>query len=206
MLEDFPYIHEDLGSKKPGSVAARQLLRQTVSDPQQRIAKMLKSEQSTDKFRTTLPSSGGFDENGYPNSTAKKQNPASNIDLHDVDEMKNTHRQLQSDYIELQIDLDAVKTDRDTLLIELKNARDKLANNESEKSKSKIATIQLGRALKTAETELNDLRAQITRKDENIDRLMNDLADEKQARLNADNGYQSRIKEFLSRFESMKRY
>ena len=196
-MEDFPHIHEDLGfNKKFGSVASRQLLRQTVSDPQQRIAKMTKSEHTTEKFR--------FDDNGNSVSSAREK-AASNIDLHDMEEMNNSHRQLQSDYIELQIDLDAVKTDRDTLMVELKTARDKVAAYESEKSKSKVAAIQLSRSLKAAETDLNELRAQVVRKDENIERLMNDLADEKQARLNADNGYQVRIKEFLSRFESMKK-
>lgn len=203
LLEDFPHIHEDLGFKKAGSVAARQLLRQTVSDPQQRIAKMIKMDYSTDKYRVAQP---GFDENGYPTTAAKeKVSNVSAADLHDMDELKNSHRQLQSDFIELQIDLDAVKTDRDTLMIELKNARDRLATHDNDKSKAKIAAIQLGRALKTAETELNDLRGQMSRKEDTVERLMNDLADEKQARLNADNGYQSRIKEFLSRFESMKK-
>ena len=172
------------------------MLRQTVSDPQQRIAKMTKSEHSTERFR--------FDDHGNPVSSAKEK-MATTIDLHDMEEMNNSHRQLQSDYIELQIDLDAVKTDRDTLMVELKTARDRIQAYESDKSKSKVAAIQLSRSLKSAETDLNDLRTQMARKEDNIERLMNDLADEKQARLNADNGYQARIKEFLSRFESMKK-
>ena len=202
MLEDFPHIHDDLGFKKSGSVAARQLLRQTVSDPQQRIAKMIKMDHTTDKYRVAQ---AGFDDNGYSTTTAKEKNNLSTADLQDLDDLKNSHRQLQSDFIELQIDLDAVKTDRDTLMIELKNARDKLTTHDNDKSKAKIAAIQLGRALKTTETDLNDLRALMSRKEDSIEKLMNDLADEKQARLNADNGYQSRIKEFLSRFESMKK-
>lgn len=177
-------------------MASRQLLRQTVSDPQQRIAKMTKSEYGSERFR--------FDDNGNPVSSAKEK-MASSAGLHDMEEMNNSYRQLQSDHIELQIDLDAVKTDRDTLMVELKASRDRIAAYESDKSKAKVAAIQLSRSLKAAETDLNDLRAQLARKDDNIERLMNDLADEKQARLNADNGYQARIKEFLSRFESMKR-
>lgn len=178
-------------------MASRQLLRQTVSDPQQRIAKMTKSEYSTERFR--------FDDNGNSVSSAKEKMATMNVGLHDMEEMNNSYRQLQSDHIELQIDLDAVKTDRDTLMVELKASRDRIAAYESDKSKSKVAAIQLSRSLKAAETDLNDLRAQLVRKEDNIERLMNDLADEKQARLNADNGYQARIKEFLSRFESMKR-
>ena len=99
---------------------------------------------------------------------------------------------------ESQIDLYAVKIERDTLMVELKTVRDRMAAYESDKSKSEIAAIQQSRYLKSAETDLNDLRTQMVRKEDSIKRLTNSLADEKQARLNADNGYQARIKELES--------
>jgi FtsZ-binding cell division protein ZapB len=203
LLDDFTSIHEDLGFNKPGSSAAKQLLQQTIADPQQRIGKMLKLEYSTDRYRVKMPS---YDDDGNAlgnNNTKNSSITAS--DLKDLEDLKNTYRKLQADYIELQIDLDAVKTDRDTLMIELKGARDKLSKHDSENSKTKIASIQMGRSLKMAETELNEVRNALLRKEDSLDRLLNDLADEKQARINADNGYQTRIKEFLSRFEAMKR-
>ena len=42
LLEEFEKIHQGLGLNKPGTPASRRLLRETITDPQQRIARMTK--------------------------------------------------------------------------------------------------------------------------------------------------------------------
>lgn len=80
-------IHDNLGGNRPGTLAARMLLRRTITDPQQRLAKIglhkpkythgtLHSGEQEEQYRQHAPSSGsshvyGGDTSRAPNGSGK---------------------------------------------------------------------------------------------------------------------------------------
>ena len=86
---------------------------------------------------------------------------------------------------ELQMELDYTKIDRDNLLLELKAAKDAVDDSELAKVHN---TISVGTSnvnidniltvLKSNEKEVAELKEILTRKNETIERLLNDLQDE----------------------------
>eukprot|EP01034_Spumella_vulgaris_P021826 gene21826-27896_t len=230
LLEEFGRIHDGLGHNRPGSNASRQLHKQTISDPQQRIAKMTKLVYSTEVTHGEMhgarddivqdvgisaSSSGMSTPNGKNRRLHQQVSFTSPVDgstkdvysltTSDLDALKSSYRALQGQLIETQIDVESVKADRDTLTVDLKIAREQLLAVEQTKSDSRSTIASLTRSFKAAEKEINEYRALLRKKEESLERVVGEISSEKQGRLDAEHAYHARTKEFLSRFESMKK-
>lgn len=227
LIEEFRKFHQDIGMQKKGSVAARQLLTHTIADPQQRIAKITRATASEPQYGTlnnTNVSSTSFHHSTYapmtPKSRYGKSIPAditftSPIDGsvrklreltgEDLEHLQSSYRTLQGQVVELQIDLDSIRADRDSLVVELRGARDHITDLEQEKYDLTVKCQNLNKAQISAEKELNELRGLVRRREEAVERLLSELSEEKQARSNAEQAFQARTNEFLVRFDTMKK-
>jgi hypothetical protein len=125
------------------------------------------------------------------------------ITAEDLEHLQSSYRDLQSRVLELQIDFDAVRTDRDTLMVELRATRERLRELEDDRDQAQNKTQNVSKTLKNYEKEVIELRSQLRRREEENDRLMSDLTEQKQARLGSEQAYHSRTKEFLQRFDSV---
>lgn len=123
----------------------------------------------------------------------------------DFDRLKNAYRSAASQIVELQIDLDALKADRDSLMVQWKGAKNKLDAAEDGRSALANQNKVLTQSLRTAEKESGEAKLLLKRKEETVQRLVGELSDEKQARVSAEQAYQARTKEFLVRFETLKK-
>ena len=123
----------------------------------------------------------------------------------DFDRLKNAYRSAASQIVELQIDLDALKADRDSLMVQWKGAKNKLDTAEDSRSALANQNKVLTQSLRTAEKESGEAKLLLKRKEETVQRLVGELSDEKQARVSAEQAYQARTKEFLVRFETLKK-
>jgi hypothetical protein len=123
----------------------------------------------------------------------------------DFDRLKNAYRSAASQIVELQIDLDALKADRDSLMVQWKGAKNKLDAAEDSRSALANQNKVLTQSLRTAEKESGEAKLLLKRKEETVQRLVGELSDEKQARVSAEQAYQARTKEFLVRFETLKK-
>jgi len=123
----------------------------------------------------------------------------------DLDRLKNAYRAAASQIVEMQIDLDALKADRDSLMVQLKGVKNKLDSAEEAKSALTNQNKALTQSSRTAEKESGEAKLLLKRKEENVQRLLGELAEEKQARLIAEQAYHARTKEFLARFEILKK-
>jgi hypothetical protein len=110
----------------------------------------------------------------------------------ELEGLKNAYRALHGQHIERQIELEASRTDRDSLMVELKCTKDSLATYETDDridswndhpgSRSVAANSDLREALESGEREMAELRAMIARKETALDRILGDLSEEKHAR------------------------
>eukprot|EP00981_Chlorochromonas_danica_P010562 scaffold3290_cov165-Ochromonas_danica.AAC.5 len=197
IVEEFRSFHHDV---KKGTLAARQMLQHTVADPRQRIARLTAGQQlvlSTPKDKVQ--------ELTFTSPLDGKVKRVTELSSEDLEHLQSSFRSLQGQVIEMQIDFDAVKTDRDTLMVELRSARDLLTDADRSRTTAEGKMQSALKALKIAEKELAEHRALLKRKDENIERLLADLTDQKQARNSAEQAYHARTKEFLARFDSLKK-
>lgn len=217
--EEFRRFHQDLGSAKKGTLAARQLLQHTISDPQQRIAKL------TRNMDMNQSQQGAIHNNHSRHSTPKKSSYSRSIPSDvtftspidgtvrrlkeltgdDLEHLQSSYRNLQGQVIELQIDLDSLRTDRDSMVVELRGARDHINELEQEKYDLNMRNQNMNKSIQAAEKELNDLRGLIRRREEALERIMNELNEEKQARVNAEQAYHTRTNDFLTRFDNLKK-
>jgi hypothetical protein len=177
------------GAAQPGSRASRQLLRNIITDPQQRLAKLSDNNNN---------SSGG--------SLLASRNLAfiGNEHTATVEGLREAHRALHGKFIEQQIELETARADRDSLLIELQGAKEALDGSDF-KGASLISNSDLSAAVAASTKELSNLRSTIARKEETIDRLLADLAEEKRARAVMEQAAQNRTVEFLSHLETLQR-
>lgn len=212
LIEDFRQYHSELGGQR-GSLAARQILQATISDPQQRIAKLTRgnSEQNLHQYRGS-PQQQQMQQQQQAASDLTFTSPIDGsvmklreITADDLEHLQSSYRDLQGQVVELQIDLDAIRTDRDTLMVELRGARDHINDIEDQKNDLKQKNQNLTKSSKAVEKEIAELRAIMRRKEDEFERLMNEVSEQKLARASAEAAYQSRTKEFLSRFDSIKK-
>ncbi|RYH15094.1 hypothetical protein EON65_32365 [archaeon] len=201
-VEEFRSFHSDV---KKGSLAARQMLQYTVTDPRQRIAKLTQSS-SQQLIPVTPKAPKPLTEVTFTSPIDGRVKRLTDLNGDDLDHLQSSYRNLQGQLIEMQIDLDAIKTDRDTLLVELRAAKEQLNDVEQSKDNAEGKMYGALKALKAAEKELAEHRMLLRRKEENIERLLADLSEQKQARLSAEQAYHARTKEFLARFDTLKRY
>jgi Kinesin motor domain len=245
-------IHDSLGGNRPGTLAARMLLRRTITDPQQRLAKI--GVHKPKYSHGTLNGSGtepdehdrqlGFSLDGYDSLYQNQREPSSAFNVTsktldnlerltkeidrerledsaaatalELEGLKNAYRSLHGQHIEREIELEATRTDRDSLMVELKTAKEAVAQLENGEdgsepwnrfpgSRSVAAASDMREAVEKGERELADLRAIVTRKEAAVDHLLSDLAAEKKARAALETGTQEQAVEFLSRLEKLQR-
>jgi hypothetical protein len=207
MIEDFRRYHNDVESVRKASLAAKQLLQFRVSDPQQRIQRVTKIEMEftsgeSSKKHNKKVSNADFT---FTSPLDGKIKCLSDLTKEDLDTLQSTYRSIQGQVIELQIDLDAVKTDRDTLLVELKAAKEQLKEVDYERQENNQKITNYLKSLKLAEKEVNESRILVRRKDEHIERLITELNETKQSKHNSEQAYHARTKEFLVRFDNLKK-
>jgi hypothetical protein len=223
MDEDFRRLQQDLGSTKKGSLAARQLLQHTISDPQQRIAKLTRNADAQQSSHSHSQANQTFGHNRHTTPRRPSYNRSIPSDVtftspidgtvrrlkeltgDDLDHLQSSYRNLQGQVIELQIDLDSLRTDRDSMVVELRGARDHINELEQEKYDMNMRNQNMNKSLQSAEKELNDLRGLIRRREEALERIMNELNEEKQSRVNAEQAYHTRTNDFLTRFDNLKK-
>ena len=192
---DFAKIHEALGANKPGTPAARQLLRQTINDPQQRIAKM-----NTTKQLDVMPTKD------FENSViAALEAEPTNTERSTFEDLRDNYRVLYNKFIELQIELENARADRDSMLIELQSVKDSHDATNLGSSSSKTTISDLSMALKLSEKEIVELRSLIKRKEEQIERLLADISDEKRSRMGTEEAVHAQANEFIIRIEALQR-
>ena len=209
LATEYSKLKQELGANKPGSQAARHLLQQTTADPQQRLARLdpYKSSDigdSTRKSAVSLPSA-----RSRPSSAGRARPgrtdvySSGSVDLVDQD-LKEAYRQLHGKYVELQIELENARTDRDGMQLELQNMQDALSRAESERfmgSRSAVSDMTI--ALRSAEEEVAELRGVVMRKEETADRLLSELADERQARSTVEKTARAQVTELIGRLEAL---
>ena len=121
-------IYETLGTNEYGSKNSRFHLKELISDPQQRIAKLeaLSSNNNQSKQIQTQNNieNSNYNENIIQNSDIIINGKIINTFLL----LKNEYRLLNGKYIELQIELKSIKTDFDSLLLELKTNKEEILN------------------------------------------------------------------------------
>ncbi len=180
--DQFNAINHKLGADKTGTPNARSLLRTIVSDPQQRIAKI--------KTNSSITSHTNHHSSQHSESLLDSYSSSSVSPL----QILNTERDTEQDKIlsllsekisELQMELDYTKIDRDNLLLELKAAKDTIddsdlvkVNNTITIGTSNVNIDNILTVLKNNEKEVVELKDILTRKNETIERLLNDLQDE----------------------------
>jgi hypothetical protein len=218
LATEYSKLKQELGANRPGSHAARQLLQQTISDPQQRLARLdpYKSTHvgETAHMQSMTPASRGGGPRPGSASTSRSTSHRGNTrgdfyssggvsELIDQD-LKEAYRQLHGKYVELQIELENARTDRDGMQLELQNMQDALSRAESERfmgSKSAVSDMTI--ALRSAEEEVSELRGVVMRKEETADRLLSELADERQARATVEKTARAQVTELIGRLEAL---
>jgi hypothetical protein len=228
LVSEYSKLKHELGGNKPGSIAAKHLLQQTIADPQQRLAKLEPYRANYIEEDVRYQSRGGGGGGGddrysmVPMSTKKPTRGSlshsynghytttSNSNSNDLlieQDLKEAYRQLHGKYVELQIELENTRTDRDSMQLDINKLQDSLERAESEKylgSKSALNDMTL--ALRSAEAEVNELRGIILRKEETSDRLLGELADERQTRETVEKTARAQVTELINRLESLHRY
>jgi hypothetical protein len=181
-------IRDGLSATKPGTQTHRQLLQHTVSDPQQRLAKL---------------GLFGSNENGTHKNDANIL-PAEARD--DVEKsLRDACRALQAQVVELQIELQTARTDRDSASVELKSIQDAYSASKANFDAMENELKSLRKGLERSEKELNEVRGVLTRKEDTIDRLLADFHAEKKSKEAVEKGAQTQNNEFFNRLERLQR-
>ena len=233
LATEFSRLKRELGGSKHGSMAARHLLQQTLSDPQQRLARMdpyqsntvddsqdYSAEPSRKSLGAAPPTNRNHmieDQNqsarNNPNNTSNghnitaisNQNNNSN-GVVDTD-LKEAYRQLHGKYVELQIELENARTDRDGMQLERQHMQEALdrANTDRYAHAQSSDTTDLTSALRNAEGEVEEMRGVVMRKEEAADRLLNELAEERKARDLVEQTARAQVTELIKRLEGLHR-
>lgn len=178
----FSHIQSGLGADRPGSQASKQLLKQTINDPQQRIA----------KYKQTLDGKIVDQRVGSSDLMSAKE----------AEEIRNSYRVLQGQFVEMQIELDTARTDRDSFMIELKQSREILGNLQLADTSVKKPILDSGVNNNTAK-DISDLKAIISRKEDMIEKLLADLTDEKKKHIRIVQIQESQNADYLAKTEKL---
>jgi uncharacterized protein (DUF3084 family) len=199
ILDEFRRVHQGLTRDASAHAdKSKEFIRKMLLDPQHRPPRPTQPV-------ALIPASATPSTALSATSLPVFSKPLAEITDADLEELKNSYRKVTSEVVEMQIDMDALRTDRDTLMVELRTATDLLNGLEANKTDTKAQTAGLTKYLRAAEKELADLHALLKKRDETVDQLLGELAEEKQARSSAEQAYQARSKDFLARFEALKK-
>lgn len=172
------------------NLASKYLLKETVTDPQQRIQKLLGFEKD--------PTS-----NNVSSSTKNISNPSSSINY-----IEDAYRALKGEYVELKIELESVKTDRDALALELRSTTENL--DSLGKSRSRIDSRFSSDDIKSIKTsydlEIKDLQSTLSRKDDTIDKLLSELSDCKNQMNQIEQFYKDDVDKCVAEIEKISKF
>ena len=197
-----------MGANRPGTKAYRQLLKQTVSDPQQRLARMLENQ-----FPTKDNSSSSSRTLG---SSYDNNNSGANNNL----ETSTAYQNLQNKVLELQLELNATRIERDGMAVELSTARDTimtlhnnsmnlsimdLPNNQNELRNSLSSNPTGNNNNNVWERDIKNLKEIIQRKDDTIEHLQVECRRENFLRTQVEDDAKTKITEILNSLEESKR-
>jgi hypothetical protein len=223
LASEFKRLREELGGAS-GSRAARQLLKQTVSDPQQRLAKLSKEDPpgtGTKRRNSGSAATPGGRNNqslivaspppnaSYNSGIMIAGTPSSALESNSLSQLRETYRQLHGRFIELQIELENARTDRDGLNLEMQSLRDALQaskNGTATKPQNRLfqtPATDMSAALLAAEDEIAELKAAFQRKEESSDRMLNELASERQIRSTIERTAKAQVVDLIARVESL---
>jgi hypothetical protein len=127
------------------------------------------------------------------------------------DSLKEAFRTLQGHYVELQIELQSAKTDRDSLLLELRASKEALENISGGNYYGPIAggptslMSDMSASVYSSEKSVKDLRDILRRKEEMIDKLLADLADEKHNRASIEQKAKADMIRYLTEIEDTRK-
>ena len=137
-----------------------------------------------------------------------------------VDDMREHYRRLHSQLVEVQIDLESARSDRDSLQVELQRLREaSRAGHEAPSdvysgfgnggyrstSSNRTSVVALTDALREAEKEVEELRGVCVRKEQDSERLAAELADERQARAAVEKAARASSVDLITRLEVLQR-
>lgn len=198
--DEYAHIFQSLGANRPGTKAYRQLLKQTVTDPQQRLARLFGDQQSSDNI----------------NAEDNVLSPEDEAKITDL-----THT-LQNRITELELELKATCIERDSYAVELQTAREQLlekstaqAQLRAEESQnsffaSGVDIIRKGSgsgassrggvapATVQVERELAQMREVVLRKEDLIERLQSECRNEQRMRVTIEENAKERLTEIQS--------
>jgi len=240
LASEFSRLKKELGGSKHGSVAARHLLQQTLSDPQQRLARMDPYQSNNDsiEYRPSASSNRSFDvapprnnaiedgdrsdrqgqhQNlsqslssstiGMNRSNGHVNNYPGNIpkDVAVDPDLKEAYRQLHGKYVELQIELENARTDRDGMQLEMQHMHEALerANAARYTNAHHSEMSDVTAALQESQAEVAEMRGVVMRKEEASDRLLNELAEERKARDVVEQTARAQVTELIKRLEGL---
>lgn len=175
--------------------AARQLLKETISDPQQKVAKQVAAAAaaSLNSRSKTAP-------------TKQLQVVGDAANTTSIEQLRNHYRDLHGRYVELQIELETARTDRDSIMLQLATTREAVEiakRGQSGDANRANSYADTAAALLAAQKDLNELKGILVRKEEAVDSLLEDLRDEKQGRAIAEHTLEVQAHEFLDRIGRM---
>lgn len=172
--------------------ASSVLLKATVSDPQQRLQ----------KWRNQLESKG---DHRKPTEKASEVESLGS-DRKAYEELQGAYRLLQGQLVELQIELDTTRTDRDSYLVDLRATKDlQLASSTSNANQSNSFYPTSGSNSNVQSNEIEKLREVIARKEEMIEKLLVDLTESKSKAERLSGIIERDKQDFTSQLESLKR-
>ena len=215
LTSEYSRLRKELGGSNPGTRANRLLLKQTISDPQQRLARLDTSVDEGIRRRRTSRSISPRLRTGSSSSRVTKE-PVT-LSTSNAGELREQYRILHGQLVEMQIELEAARTDRDSLQIELQNLKENsslgqgdgmggYSRSASLPTNNRSAISALSDALKEAEREVSELRGICARKEQDAERALNELAEERQARATIEKTTRAQSADLITRMEALQRY
>ena len=226
-------LHEGLGART-GTTAARTLLQAAISDPQQKAGRggnaanpHIKASQHTPPPHAHI--------NALAQTLINTSSPGTHIalgDLGNADSLRDKNRALEAALVEMQLELDCARTDRDSLRADLNIARAGLlqassspggtastATAASPRDKPSAA-LQLRKGglqkkdveqlaatssaqLEAAQRELRALRSILLNKEDALEKLTETLRSEQEDRMAMERTAESTVRDCLQRFGEM---
>ena len=202
-------INHGLGASQLGSAAARTLLQATISDPRQKFGQVRSSLGSVNTSISTSSSSSSSSSRDKisitspqpPQSAAESPKHIAIGDTASIQVMKNEIRQLHGQYIESQLELQALRTDHDSLVGELECSKKDAMKQFSAQFKENQG--ESGLKLRQAENEVKALQAALQEKEEMIETISEDLNQEREDKYAVEKSAEKQIKECIKKFEFM---
>lgn len=205
LASEYARLKEELGGHR-GTNASRALLKQMVADPQQRLARL--DPHSSRPLLEDAPRSRIDARPKTPTITASSSRQMIPMEENNAqNDIKEAYRQLHGKFVELQIELENARTDRDSLSLELQSSHELIEQLQQQKQVgSRAALSDLQAALKATEHEASELRGIAMRKEEVSEKLLNELAEERKTRVSVEKTARAQVTDLINRLEALHKY